>query len=133
MEKSFINVVQDSPRARLGMPVKTKNPLSRTNTPPTEPPFGFKLHGRLVPVYSRVGLLRHPFAWNPRPPATRPLGLTDQSLQSGEEKDPCPNRGGSSVRQGLATKGAGPDAISTGPPCCFAPDAHPALLSSSLV
>ena len=88
MAKSFIDVVQDSPRSRLCLPVKTKNPLSRTNTPPTERPFSFKLHGRLVPAYSRPG---------------------------------------------LATKGVGPDAISTGPPRCFAPEAHRASLSSSSV
>ena len=34
MAKSFIDVVQDSPRTGLGIPVKTKKPLSRTNTPP---------------------------------------------------------------------------------------------------
>ena len=33
MAKSFIDVVQDSPRTGLGIPVKTKKPLSRTNTP----------------------------------------------------------------------------------------------------
>ena len=44
MVKSFIDVVQNSP----SIPVKTKNPLSRTNTPPAEPPFGFKLRGQLV-------------------------------------------------------------------------------------
>ena len=32
MSKSFIDVVQDSPRTRLGIPVKTKNPRFRTNT-----------------------------------------------------------------------------------------------------
>ena len=50
MVKSFIDVVQDSPRTGLDIPAKTKNPLSRTNTPPAEPPFGFKLHGQLVPA-----------------------------------------------------------------------------------
>ena len=34
MAKSFKEVVQDSSRTGLGIPVKTKNPLSRTNTPP---------------------------------------------------------------------------------------------------
>ena len=43
MAKYFIDIVQDSPRTSLGIPVKTKNLLSRTNTPPTEPPFGIKL------------------------------------------------------------------------------------------
>ena len=50
MAKSFIDVVHDSPRTGLGIPVKTKNPLYRTNTPPAEPPFGFKLHGWFVPA-----------------------------------------------------------------------------------
>ena len=43
MAKSLIEVVQDSPGMGLGIPVKTKNPLSRTKTPPAEPPFGFTL------------------------------------------------------------------------------------------
>ena len=50
MAKYFIDVVQDSPRTGLGIPVKTKKLLSRTNIPPAEPPFGFKLHGQLVPA-----------------------------------------------------------------------------------
>ena len=50
MAKSFIDAVPDSPRTDLGIPVKTKNPLFRTNTPPAEPPFGFKHHGWLVPA-----------------------------------------------------------------------------------
>ena len=33
MAKSFIDVVQDSPRTGPGIPVKTKKPLSQTNTP----------------------------------------------------------------------------------------------------
>ena len=45
MAKSFKDVVQDSPRTGLGIPVKTKNPLSRTNTMPREPSFGFELRG----------------------------------------------------------------------------------------
>ena len=48
MAKSVIDVLQDSPRTGLGIPVKTKKPLSRTNIPTVGPPFGFKLHGRLV-------------------------------------------------------------------------------------
>ena len=50
MAKSFIEVVHDSPRTSLGIPVKTKNPLSRTTLPLTGPPFGFKLHEWMVPV-----------------------------------------------------------------------------------
>ena len=106
MAKSFIDVVQYSPRTRLVIP---------------------------VPAYSRVRLFRHPFAWTPPPPAARPVGLTNQPRHPGEGKDPSPNRCGSPVRPGLATKGADLDATSTGPSRCFAPDAHPALLSSSLV
>ena len=34
MAKSFIDVVQDSPRTGLGIPDKTKKTLSQTNTPP---------------------------------------------------------------------------------------------------
>ena len=73
MAKSFIDVVKDSPRTGLGIPVKTKKPLSRTNTQPAEPAFGFKLHGWLVPLKSRTTLpssvrSEHASA------ATRPLG-----------------------------------------------------------
>ena len=50
MAKSLKDVVQDSPKTGLCIPVKTKNPLSRTNPPPVGPPFGFKLRGRLVPA-----------------------------------------------------------------------------------
>ena len=50
MAKSFKDIVQDSPRTSLGIPVKTKNPLSETNTLLVEPLFGFKLRGRLVPA-----------------------------------------------------------------------------------
>ena len=67
MGKFVIDAVQDSPRTRLGIPVDTKNSLSRTNTPPAEPLFGFKLHGQLFPAYVRVQLFRHPFARNPPP------------------------------------------------------------------
>ena len=70
MVESFIDVVQDSPRTGLGIPVKTKNPHSRTNAQPAVPPFGFKLRGRLVPAYSRVRLFLDPFARHSHP---RPL------------------------------------------------------------
>ena len=60
MAISFIDVVQDSPRTGLGIPVKT-------NTPPAEPHVGFKLHGWLVPAESRVRLFRHPFALDSHP------------------------------------------------------------------
>ena len=53
MTKSFIDVVQDSPKTSLGIPVKTKNPLSQNILLLTGPPFGFKLHERLVPVLIR--------------------------------------------------------------------------------
>ena len=69
MAKCFIDVVQDSPRTGLGIPVKIKKTLSRTNTPPTEPPFGFKLRGQLVPAESRVRLFHRPFARDPHPRA----------------------------------------------------------------
>ena len=69
MAKSFIYVIQDSPGTGLGISVKTKNPLSRTNTPPAEPPFAFKLRGQLVPASSRVRLFRRPFARDPHPRA----------------------------------------------------------------
>ena len=50
MAKFFKDVVQNSPRTDLGIPVKAKKtPLSNLK-PPTESPFGLKLRGRLVPA-----------------------------------------------------------------------------------
>ena len=51
MAKSFKSVVQNPPRTGLGIPVKTESTLSRNNTPPVEPSFGFKLRGRLVATW----------------------------------------------------------------------------------
>ena len=48
MAKSFKDVVQDSSGTGLGLPVKTKKPLSRTNTPSAEAPFAFKIHRRFL-------------------------------------------------------------------------------------
>ena len=62
MKKSFIDIAQDSSRAGLGIPVKTKNLLFQNLIPLAEPPFGFKLQERLVPVSSRKRLFRQPFA-----------------------------------------------------------------------
>ena len=42
---------------------------NQTNTTPVEPPFGFKLHGWLVPAWGHIRLFRHPFA---RDSHTRP-------------------------------------------------------------
>ena len=50
MAKSFIDVGHDPPGTGLGIPVKTKKTLSRTNTPPAEPALGLKLRGQLVPA-----------------------------------------------------------------------------------
>ena len=69
MSESYIKVVQDSPRTNLDIPVKFKNPLSRIILPLTGPPFGFKLHERLIPVLSRDRLFRHLFAWGTGPSA----------------------------------------------------------------
>ena len=52
MAKSFTDVVQDSPRTGTGIPVKTKKPLSRTSTPPAEPPFGPMRFLLALPVVS---------------------------------------------------------------------------------
>ena len=65
MAKYFIDIVQDSPRTSLAMPVKTKKPLSRTILPLAGPPFRFKLHERLIPVSSRDRLFRHPLTRDP--------------------------------------------------------------------
>ena len=120
MAKYFIDVVHDSPRTRLGIPVKTKNPLVRTNTPPAEPPFSFDLHGRLVPAYSRVRLFRHPFARSLPPSPIRSLiRLNRPAATAGRGKRSPPNRRGSPVRPGLATRCVDPDAILTSPRRCY--------------
>ena len=72
MAKSFKDVVQDSPRTGLGIPVQTKNPLSRTNTKSVRP-----------------GL---PFA------ATRPLGKPTSANQGSNKKISPPNDADSQVR-----------------------------------
>ena len=95
MAKSFKDVVQNSARMGLGMPVETKNPLSRTN------------------IRSRTTL---PSSIRPGLPSAAIFPLGKPTSQ---------------VRPGRRTAGAGPNAISTGPPHCFAPDAHRALSSSS--
>ena len=62
MAKSFIDVVQDSPRTVVSISVETKKPPLTNQYTAAEPPFGFKLCGQLVPALSRVRLFRHPFA-----------------------------------------------------------------------
>ena len=44
----FIDVIQDSPRTSLGLPVETKNHFTRTILPLAGPPFGFTLYKQLV-------------------------------------------------------------------------------------
>ena len=90
MAKSFIDVVQDSPKTRLGIPVKSKKPLSRTNT--------------------TISSSSHP-----RPTATRTLDLTDPPRQLREEKSPFPHRRSNPVRLGRAIRGVGPRFLLTLP------------------
>ena len=133
MAKSFIDVVQDSPRTRLGIPVKTKKNPSRNNTPPAEPPFGFELHGWLVPLKSRMTF---PSSVRSELPSavTRPLGRpTSRASQARNKAIPPPDDADSQVRPRRRTAGAGHDAIPTGPPRCYALDAHQAPSSSSQV
>ena len=59
MAKFFIDVVNNFPMTGLGISLETKNPLSRIILSFAEPPFGFKLHERLVPVLSHERLFRH--------------------------------------------------------------------------
>ena len=113
--KNDVDVLQDSPRTTLDTPVKTKNLLSRTNTPPAKLPFGFKLHERLALAYSCVRLFRPPFTRKPTSTAARRLGLTDEPRQPEEEKGPSPNRCGGSVHPGRVTAEVSPDSIFTGP------------------
>ena len=82
MAKSFKNVVQDSPWTGLGIPVKSKKPLPRNNTPPVEPLYGFKHRGRLVPALRRddssvIRSLGTPFRGH------TPVRQTDQPRQPG--------------------------------------------------
>ena len=58
---------------------------------------------------------------------------TSRTSQEKTKENPLPNDADSRIRPSRRTAGAGPDAIFTGPPRCFAPDAHRALLSSSKV
>ena len=45
MTKSFIDVVQDSPKTGLDIPFKTKEPPLLNQSPPAEPPFGLNFTG----------------------------------------------------------------------------------------
>ena len=66
--------------------------------------------------------------------AKRPLGKpTSRATQGRNKQIPPPNNANSQVYPRRRTTGAGPDAISTGPPRCFALDAHQVLSSSSQV
>ena len=134
MEKSFIDFVQDSPRTSLGIPVKTKkNPLLNQYTAhgtafrlQTSRAVGFSLKSRTTLSSSvRTG---------PSSAATRELGkLTSGTGQEKTKNIPPPNDAHSRIRPRRRVTGEGPDAISTGPPRCFALHAHRALSSSSQV
>ena len=119
MAKSFIDVVQDSPRTDLGILIKTKNLLSRTILSFTEPPFGFKHHERLVPVLSRKRLFRHLFAVVP---PSRPRACS-------ANRDATRAR---SIKFSLATGAAARPTLDARPWCC-APYAHRDLSSLSLM
>ena len=111
--------------------LKPKNPLSRTNIPLAEPPFSFKLRGRLVPAQSRLTL---PSSLRPRLPSADkcPLGkLTSRANQGRNKKIPPRVDADSQVRPRRRTAGAVPDAISTGLHCRRALHAHRAPSSSS--
>ena len=133
MAKSFIDVIHDCPRTGLGIPVKTKKrPLSNQYTT-RGTAFGFQLHRWLVPLKSRTTL---PSSIRSKLPSTaaRPLGKpTIRATQGGNKQIPPPKDADSQVYPRRRTAGAGPDAISTGPPRCFALDAHRVLSSSSQV
>ena len=105
-----MEVVQDSPKTSLGIPVKTKNPLYRTMLPHAKPHFDFKLHERLVSVLSRERHFHHLFS---RDPAPRPASVQQiqASRQLGEQKVSSQQRRGSPEPTGHATAGVGPSAI----------------------
>ena len=66
--------------------------------------------------------------------ATCPIGTpTSRANLGGNKKIPPPADADSQVRPGRGTAGGGPDAISNGPPSCYALDAHQAPSSSSQV
>ena len=114
MAKYFIDVVQDSPRTGLGIPVKTKK------NPSFEPIH--RPRNRL----SALNFTGLPSA------ATHPLGRpTSRASQGRNEAIPPPKNADGQVRPRRRTAGAGPDAISTGPRCCRALHAHRAPSSSS--
>ena len=134
MAKYFTDIVQNSPRTGLGIPVKTKKPplLNQYTTRRT----AFRLQTSRVIGCSLKSSTTLPSSVRPElpPAATHPLGKpTSRASQERNKEIPPPNDADSQVHPRRRTAGAGPDAISTGPPRCFAPDAHRALSSSSQV
>ena len=85
MAKSFKDVVQDSPRTGLGIPVTTKKPLSRTSLIRSP---GTSIRGHT------------------------PVGQIDQGRN---KRIPSPNDARSQVHPRRRTAGAGPDVFYTGP------------------
>ena len=132
MAKSLIDIVQDSPRTGLGIPVKTKKtPLS--NQYPTRGK-AFRLQTPRVVRSSLKSRATLPSSVHPGLPSavTRPLGRLTSRASKGRNKASHPlNDADSHVRPRRKTAGAGPDAISTGPSCCRALHAHRASSSSS--
>ena len=83
MAKSFIDVVQDSPSMGLGIPVKTKNPLSWTIMQLAGSPLGFKLNEWMVPVSGFKSWTAPPSSVRPRPRTSAffPVNMLDSFLQ----------------------------------------------------
>ena len=134
MPKSFIDTVQNSPRTGIGIPVKTKKkpsfePKHRPRNHLSASNFtGGWFQLKVAYDSSVIRSLRTPTA------ATRPLCKpTSRACQGRNKEIPPQNDADSKVHPRRRTAGAGPDAISTGPSRCFAPDAHRALSSSSHV
>ena len=134
MAWSHIDVLQDSPRTGLGIPVKTKKPpLMNQNTARGT---NFRLQTSRVVGFNLMSRTTLPSSVRPGLPSanTRPSGrLTSRASQGRIKRNPPPNDANSQVRPRRRTAGAGPDAISTGPARYYALDAHRALSSSSQV
>ena len=133
MAKSFIDVVQDSPSAGLGIPDKTKKPpLSNQYTTSGT---AFRLYtsrvvGSLKVAYDSSVIRSLGTSIRGRTPTWQP---TSRATQGRNKQILPPNDADSQVYPRRGTAGAGPDAIPTGSPRCSSPDAHRAPSSSSQV
>ena len=99
MAKSFIDVVQDSPRTGLGIPVKTKK------KPSLEPIH--RLRNRLSALNFTGGWFQLKVAYDSSVILSPGTGTSQEKTK----KNPPPNDMDSRIRPRRRTTGEGPDAI----------------------